>query len=52
MLHQSIELPGKVGTGKLVTYIHDETDFPDKKKYPEARVWLDMAMRWIGQIKE
>ena len=29
-----------------------ETDFPDKKKYPEAGVWLDMAMRWIGQIKE
>lgn len=29
-----------------------ETDFPDKKKHPEVRVWLDMAMRWIGQIKE
>ena len=30
----------------------DETDFPSKPKYPETRAWLDMAVRWIGQIKE
>ena len=40
MIHQTIELSGRLATGRLVTYIHDETHRDEMKIEPPRRPFV------------